>query len=423
MSDMRVLLLSQAFHGGGAERSARELFEHLPTVGVKPEMWLGQPETNLPTGVRVIRSATERCLYPLALFPAVNDWRHFGTRKKIDAIQPSDFDLVHIHNLHGHWLSLHAIHRLCNRMPVVWTLHDEWAATRGIPYDLTRVLTSAEARRHARWVIPLVLCYSGIHSKKWRQILGATLPAVSRFISPSKYIYDLTIGSGPFEPIQFARIPYGLTLLDEPAMDADQDGARLRLGLPKHGPVVLLVAAQLWSPFKGMSFGIEALERTCGRIRNATRLKVLLHGRGAERLARSVGRCANVVTGFATNSEDLALSFRAADVVLQPSIADNFPYVVLEALACRRPVIAFRIGGMPEMIGFNERGLLAHPFKAHEMSTCLMALLDNEAYRASLGAAGFSWVSELCNMQDYLTNLCNLYTSACDSFNRDCAAC
>lgn len=131
---MRVLLLSQAYHGGGAERCARELFENLPSVGVETELWLGQPAAGLPPRTRVIRSRAERCLYPLSLLPAINDWRHFGTRHAIDSIRPGDFDVVHIHNLHGHWISIRAVKRLCERMPVVWTLHDEWAATRGIPY-------------------------------------------------------------------------------------------------------------------------------------------------------------------------------------------------------------------------------------------------------------------------------------------------
>ena len=406
---MRVLLLSQAYHGGGAERCARELFENLPSVGVETELWLGQPAAGLPPRTRVIRSQAERCLYPLSLLPAINDWRHFGSRHAIDAIRPSDFDVVHIHNLHGHWISIRAVKRLCERMPVVWTLHDEWAATRGIPYDLTRVLSPAAARRQAGWIHPLVLCYPGVHSKRWRRFLSSTEPPTCQIIIPSSYLRDLTISSQCLPGSKIRHIPYGLTLLDEPSIKTNQYEARLHFGLPQTTPVVALVAAQLWSPFKGVSLALDALAHANSLLETNFKLTVLMLGRGATRAAEAINRSVSVVTAYASTPADLALAYRSADVILQPSVADNFPYVVLEAFACQRPVVAFRIGGLPEMIGENERGLLVEPFDTAGMAHELVTLLTNPKLRSNLGVKATKWVTKISAMETYLTAIRTVY--------------
>lgn len=414
---MRVLLLSQRFHGGGAERCARELFEALPSVGLQTEMWVGEAEPGLPTDVRVLRSSVERCLYPMALLPCIGDWRHRGTRRALDGISGREFDVVHVHNLHGHWLSIKAVKRLCERMPVVWTLHDEWAATPGIPYDLTRVLEANEAKSHAGWVHPLVLCYPGRHADRWRKFLTAEMPMPARIVSPSQYIASLTVQSGRFPQERLAYVPNGVTLLDEPAIATEQGDARRRFGLPPSGRVVLLIASQLWSPFKGVRYSVEVLASLSQQLPPNHRLGVLLLGRGADRLAKKVRPFADVATGHASSPADLALAYRAADVVLQPSVADNFPYVVLEAFACERPVVAFRVGGLPEMIGRNERGELVEPFDTAMMARAIQRLLTDEERRSRLGMAAAGWVREQCSMQMYLSRITEVYREAVAEFS------
>jgi len=414
---MRVLILSQCFHGGGAERCARELFEHLPSVGVETELWVGQPAENLPPNVRVIRSQLERCLYPLALLPAVSDWRHFGARRALDQIKPSDFDVVHIHNLHGHWISIEAVKRLCERMPVVWTLHDEWVATQGIPYDLTRVLCPIDAKRQAGWVHPLVLCYPGRHAQRARIFLQTAMPKPAAMIAPSPYLVSLVRQSIPEREASLTKIPYGLTLLNESAVTTDQREARRWFGLPDNKPVVLLIASQLWSPFKGVRFGLNAINRACHQSTPKKRPSVLLLGRGSAQLAKQLYSSINVKTGFATTVNHLAMAYRAADIVIQPSVADNFPYVVLEAFACERPVVAFGVGGLPEMIGANERGLLVEPFNPAMMARAIQELLTDESRRAGLGAAAARWVREQCSMQTYLSQIIAVYRAALAKFS------
>jgi glycosyltransferase involved in cell wall biosynthesis len=63
--------------------------------------------------------------------------------------------------------------------------------------------------------------------------------------------------------------------------------------------------------------------------------------------------------GFLSNNEALVNAYSAANAFVLPSLEDNLPNTVMEALACATPVIAFNIGGVPEMVEHQKNGYLA----------------------------------------------------------------
>jgi glycosyltransferase involved in cell wall biosynthesis len=417
---LRVLILGRTFSGGGAERCARELFEYLPSVGVEPEMWVWVRRGDEPAEVEPLRAGVERLLFPWNLSAAVNDWRHIGSRWRLDAIGPDRFDVVHLHNLHGRWISIKAVQRLCQRMPVVWTLHDEWAATAGIPYDLTRVTSLDQARKLAGdaaasrdklgW-----FCYPTAASQRWRRFLERYMPQPAVLVSPSAYLLDLVSKAGRHPASRLEHLPYGVTLLTDKATRLDRRQARARYNLPADAPVVLLIAAYLTSPYKGIGFGVEALRRL-GALSRASRPHVLVLGHSAEEVASRLSGDLQVHTGYARGNEALAAAFRAADVTLLPSVADNFPYVALESLACGTPLVAFRVGGLPEVIGEDRRGILVEPFDTQEMASQTRRLLEDAPLRERLGACGASWVRQQCDLPAYLRRIVAIYQAAIRGF-------
>jgi glycosyltransferase involved in cell wall biosynthesis len=77
----------------------------------------------------------------------------------------------------------------------------------------------------------------------------------------------------------------------------------------------------------------------------------------------------------------LALVYAAADIFVAPSIEDNLPNTVMEALACATPSVAFKIGGMPDMIEHQENGYLAKPFEVEDLARVINWVLeDTERY-------------------------------------------
>ena len=86
--------------------------------------------------------------------------------------------------------------------------------------------------------------------------------------------------------------------------------------------------------------------------------------------------------------DDMADLYRAADVMLNPSLADNMPNSILEALACGVPVVSTNVGGVPFLVQDGVTALLVPPGDARSMADATLRLLDDEALWNRLSAAG-----------------------------------
>jgi glycosyltransferase involved in cell wall biosynthesis len=71
------------------------------------------------------------------------------------------------------------------------------------------------------------------------------------------------------------------------------------------------------------------------------------------------------------------LLYSAADVLVAPSIQENLSNTVMEALACGTPVVAFHIGGMPDMIDHKINGYLSSPFEPNDLAEGIMWVLED----------------------------------------------
>ena len=413
---MKVLLINPYYQGGGAERCARDLFHQLPTQShIETSMWVANKHPDHPTAVTGLRKRPEAYLDFLNhIVPTVTDWRHAGSKQKLDRVGPDQFDVVHLHNLHGNWVSVKAVGRLCQRLPTVWTLHDEWATTGGIPYDLTRAMPLEQAKSISQNVSPSWFCYPNRQTDRWKRFLDHHLPQPKIVICPSQYMLNLARSSGRFPQAVFQRLPYGLGLLDEPNTTMDRPLARQALNIPPDASVVMIIASHLNSPYKGLGLATSTIERLTEQLANAGKKRphLLLLGRQAETFASRLSASLEIRTAVVNDNATLARMYRAADVTLIPSTGENFPYVALESLACQTPVTAFRVGGLPEIIGDNQRGLLADAFSVDQMCNHLERLLDQTALRQQLGDEGHRWVKTQCNMKRYIQTITNVYEQA-----------
>jgi len=86
--------------------------------------------------------------------------------------------------------------------------------------------------------------------------------------------------------------------------------------------------------------------------------------------------------------EDLAILYQRARVVVVPSIYEPFGMTALEALACQRPVLASRVGGLSEIVTHRVTGFLAESRDDLDLAQWLMTLLSNADLRHNMGRAG-----------------------------------
>ena len=162
---------------------------------------------------------------------------------------------------------------------------------------------------------------------------------------------------------------------------------RRSLGAAGDGAVCALVLAALVR-----RKGIDVLLEACARpaLRSAP-LQLWIAGDGPERAALearadALGIAARV--SFLGRRDDKADLLHACDVLLLPSRAEGLGVAALEAMACGRPVLASRVGGLAEAVLHERTGLLVPPEDAEALASALARVVGDEALRSRLGAAG-----------------------------------
>jgi N-acetyl-alpha-D-glucosaminyl L-malate synthase BshA len=103
----------------------------------------------------------------------------------------------------------------------------------------------------------------------------------------------------------------------------------------------------------------------------------------AERQAEAMGLAEDVE--FVGEQQDLVPWLSTADIFLLPSSQESFGLAALEAMACGVPVVAARVGGLPEVIQDGRTGFVCDPFDAGVMAECAIALLTDTSRRTALG--------------------------------------
>lgn len=103
-----------------------------------------------------------------------------------------------------------------------------------------------------------------------------------------------------------------------------------------------------------------------------------------ERLAEELGIGGRVRFTGRLDSEAMAVLYREATLSLNPSLADNMPNSVLEALACGLPVVSTDVGGVPHLVRHEHTALLVKPGDAEGMAQAMIRLIEDETLRANL---------------------------------------
>lgn len=103
--------------------------------------------------------------------------------------------------------------------------------------------------------------------------------------------------------------------------------------------------------------------------------------------------------------EKIDRAYRAMDVIVVPSVfEDPFPTTVLEAMYWKKPVIATRVGGVPEMIVDGETGWLVNKNDAHDLASKISQLIDNPEAMAQMGSRGRAHFEKQFSEESFFLN-------------------
>ena len=157
--------------------------------------------------------------------------------------------------------------------------------------------------------------------------------------------------------------------------------------------------------------GLRELVQAAASLRSERpRLHVYLVGEGPDRPEIDSAIQANDAAGYihmlpGCAFDDVAVWMAAADLVTLPSYMEGCPNVVLEALACGRPVVATHVGGIPEILSV-ECGRLVAPRDAESLATALADVLNSTWDAAQISAHGSrSWNSVAAELLDIFESL------------------
>jgi len=174
-----------------------------------------------------------------------------------------------------------------------------------------------------------------------------------------------------------------------------------KIGLKRKNivPTILFVGAM--RPVKGLDFLISSLHLIKEEI---PEFKLILAGDGPlrpklEKRTQNEG-LSQYVEFLGQVPHDNAIQLvQTSDIVVLPSLSEGTPTVMFEALACKTPLIASHVGGIPEIITHGKNGLLIAPKSPKAISNAIIYLVKNKEAREKLAENGYKHIKDLYTLE------------------------
>lgn len=378
---MKSLLINTSDITGGAARAAYRIHKGLQEIGISSKMLVQSktsdnktvigPGNKLKRGLARLRPTFDSAFKKLfsggskTIFSPV--WLPFsGILSQINSISP---DIVHLHWICGGMLRIEDLKRM--NKPIIWTLHDLWSFTGGCHYN-----DGCERFQQACGNCPQ-LNRSGKNDLS-RSVLRRKKKAWSKLditiVTPSNWLAECAKKSSLFNGRRIEVIPNGLNLnLFKPI---NKTTSREIWDLLINKKLILFGAMSAASDHrKGFDLLYEGLKQLVPQWSDKAELVVF--GSSERETPPDFGLPVHYM-GHLHDDVSLALLYAAADVMVTPSRQDNLSNTVVESLACGIPVVAFDIGGMPDMIEHRINGYLAKPFDIADLAAGIDWVLSDK---------------------------------------------
>jgi glycosyltransferase involved in cell wall biosynthesis len=257
---------------------------------------------------------------------------------KIIELKP---DLIHLHNLHGYYLHIGLLFEYLKKAgkPVFWTLHDCWAFTGHCTYfdmvGCNRWQSECyDCPAKSDYPKSILLDRSRWNYRQKKEIFN-DVPDLT-ITTPSAWLGNLVKASF-LQKYPVVVIHNGI---DMNVFKPTQSDFRRRHDLVNQ--FVLLGVASSWVDRKGYKYFVELAKQ----LRPDE--KIVLVGVTKRQIKDLPPGFVGIAKTHST--QELAEIYSAADVLINPTLEDNFPTTNLEALACGTPVVTFNTGGSPESL-------------------------------------------------------------------------
>lgn len=277
---------------------------------------------------------------------------------KVEAVV--DSDIIHLHWISDGFIDYKNVFSLNKKF--VWTLHDMNPFTGGCHHSdgCNKFENNCNYCYQLEGTVDEYVSGKILNYKK--EALSNLKDDQLVVVTPSKWLSDLSKESSILKRFEHVVIP---NIVQMPDLSMTSEIARQNLGIAKNEFVFLVVAHSVNNVRKGIRVLMEAITQLPDK-ENITLLVV------GEKSGMKFLGIKTIELGFVTNKNKLSEVYNAADVFLLPSLAENFPNTIVEALSCGTPVLASDVGGISEQIN-PKNGVLV---EANNVSAWTKALKD-----------------------------------------------
>ena len=380
---MRVLIVNTSERTGGAAVAANRLMKALNNNGVKAKMLVRDKESDTLTIVGLPKSPMLHWHFLWERF-VIFCRLHFSRKHlfEIDlANTGSDItklrefqeaDVIHLHWINQGMLSLNGIRKILRSgKPVVWTMHDIWPAT-GICH-LTLGCHYFVSRCANCKYLPGGGSSNDLASRVWQKKQQMQADENIYYVACSRWLESEAKSSALLKGQKITSIPNPIDT--HIYKKGNKEEARQRLGLPLDKKLILFASQRVTNENKGMSYLIEAC-RQLGDL-----CEVVILGGHAEKVVAQLPMKAHPL-GYVNDEQRIVDVYNAADVFVLPSLSENLPNTIMEAMACGVPCVAFKVGGIPEEIDHLKNGYVAAYRDANDLAKGIEWVLQKADYEA-----------------------------------------
>jgi glycosyltransferase involved in cell wall biosynthesis len=397
---MKALLLSHSDGGGGAGRATDRLFNSLSQnteIDLRMHVDFKHRQdprvfTNSGPGAEQRRSLRVHFDEIPAFVTRQENPQLFSpgrasamTARKIDSLSA---DILNIHWTNYGYLSIETMGKI--KTPFVWTLHDMWAVTGGMHYEPDHFSTNTSNYTGIeKWVAKRKLKY-------WKRPFHV--------VTPSSWLSEVVKASEIGSSWSITTIPNPLDLeLYKPLENtrAARDTKN----------VIVSLGGDLGDQRKGF----DLLEDALPLVKEPIQLLVLGHDHAPADWPREMPPTQWL--GY-LNDQELAQAYSQGDLAIVPSRQDNLPQTATEATACGLPVVAFNIGGLPDIVESGINGYLATPGDSKDLAHGIDLILGNNELRSTMSGIARQKAKSLWSPKVVAKQYEEVFTSACTTVGR-----
>lgn len=376
---MKIVHINTTDEGGGAAIAASRHCEAMIRNGINSMMITLTKRSYKPyvkknqLGLRVLLTFAFTYLYgrllkrikPIGTFSVMRYGHPFYDDKNV-----KEADLIIIHWVNNNCLSIKGVEKILKLgKPTIWYMHDMFPITGGCHHSMgcdgyckdcrECQLVNSSCKNLAAKQLKAKL-------RHWKRYSNLS------FVTPSEWLASCVRMSALAQGHEVYVIP---NTIDTDLFKPLPFETKVMFGLDPDKKTILFSADLSGSIYKGSQYAIDCLRRL-----DPNKYEGLIIGNMPQGLQEQVP-IKVIATGYLMDSISLVLAYNACDTVLISSVAENYPNVILEAMACGKPCIGFKVGGIPDLIKDGETGYLTCELSGENLFVGLSSLFcDSKKY-------------------------------------------